>query len=484
MLTLTEKKRAKGRKKIKHEKVQKKALVTNVEEKDDTMMQIHELMPVPYKPEDHEAALGTTEVTFEQATITEQDCQTMTIPCMDASNSNKYVIITLLEPDAQGLTGEELLNAEITTADNDKKIQKKVILLHKIDTQTTATLPTIEATSSTATTVSMVKEEKNEFNDPLMTIDFSDFTSSTADTNDQKDLGNWVKSFPTLTLQYTESGKPYVKCPACTALFFKACTFEKHVSCHLRKHGDSYVCVFCKYNNEDASTIFDHLNIHQDQCEICNINLTRKNYFKKHSEISELAMNLTVKRDRWGRFICIYCRLGFDLYHQLQKHWFKHSCNEKKISQCKYCSGLFDTDEALQNHVCLKCPVCEKTYDSVHRLRSHTRYEKHYLYCQICSYEFILAVDHEKHMALHKKTFVTHKDYAHCLESEDKTSFACALCGKIYHTMSILVLHIHDDHKIESRPLTEEELARLSLPDVGKCEVDFQEVLNAQAEMR
>lgn len=514
MLTLTEsqgkrnageKKRAnnnKGKKKVKQDKSQKKTLLidnnviveNNLEVKDqigiEEELQIHELMPVTYKTDDHEVTLNAAEVTFEQATVTEQDCQGVTtLSCIDGvPNGNKYVIITLLDPEAQGLTSEDLLSAEDITGDNDKdkqlhKLHKKVILLHKIDpeTATTIPLPAIEAVTETATVVDEappIGTIKNEFDDTFMTIDFSDFSSATEESiNDQKDLTHWIKKFNTLTLQHTESGKPYVKCPACTAIFFKAMSFEKHVSYHLRKQNDRYVCVFCKYESDDPSNIFDHLNIHQDQCEICNVNLTRKNFFKKHWELSELSTTFSAKRDRWGRFICTYCKLGFDLLHQLQKHWFKHSCSSKKTSQCNYCSGLFDTDEALQNHVCLKCPVCGKICDSVHRLRSHTRYEKHYLYCQICSYEFILAVDHEKHMQLHKQIYQPHKDYAHCLESEDRTSFQCEVCGKIYHTMSMLVLHIHDDHKISTDTNTDEELARISIPDFERaCE----EVLDGQ----
>lgn len=473
-----ERKRPKGgsKKRAKSGKGQKRALLAlenNLEDKNDNVKeemilredQIHDLMPVSYKSDEHE--LDGTEVTFEEATVvSDQDCQTVeSTLCVDSvQNSNKYVIITLLQPGAQGIIGEELVTATELTEEGDKiipkKLQKKVLLLQKIDPITTTTVETSENIAQKS------KEERKYLDDSLTILNFDEFTQG-VDSKEQKDLGNWVNKFQSLSLLYTESGKAYVKCPACTAMFFKASSFEKHISCHLRKEDDRYVCNFCNYNNTDPSEIFNHLNVHQDQCEVCNMNLTRKNSFKKHWDISEMSMTFTVKRDKLGRFICIYCKLGFDLCHQLQKHWFKHSCNSKKTSQCNNCTGLFDTDDALQNHVCLKCPVCGKICDSVHRLRSHTRYEKHYLYCQICSYEFILAVDHEKHMDLHKKIYHTHKDYAHCLESEDRTSFQCELCGKIYHTMSILVLHIHDDHKITEvdRSLNSDELSRISLPE-------------------
>lgn len=482
-----ERKRPKGggKKRAQNDKGKKRALLTidrDSEDRNDSLKeelilredQIHELMPVS---DEHE--LTATEVTFEQATVADQDCQSVASTlCMDVQNSNKYVIITLLEPETQGIIGEELVNSAELTEGGDKlkqpKLQKKVLLLQKIDPLATTAVET--APQSTA---QLVKKDRKYFGDSVTALNFSEFTPG-IDSKEQKELGNWAQKFQSLSLLYTESGKPYIKCPACTAMFFKAYSFEKHVSCHLGKEDDRYVCHFCNYSNVDPSEIFNHLNVHQDQCEVCNMNLTRKNSFKKHWDISEMSMSFTIKRDKWGRFICIFCKLGFDLCHQLQKHWFKHSCNSRKTSQCNNCTGLFDTDEALQNHVCLKCPVCGKICDSVHRLRSHTRYEKHYLYCQICSYEFILAVDHEKHMDLHKKIYHIHKDYAHCLESEDKTSFQCEICEKIYHTMSTLVLHIHDDHNIEepNRPLHSDDLSRIpeDLPE-DKEEANSYEII-------
>lgn len=461
--------KAGNKKRTKSDKGQKRALLTIKKEeknyplKEELILQedhIHDLMP-----EEHE--LSAAEVTFEQATVSDQDCQSVASTlCMDTvQNSNKYVIITLLEPEAQEtIIGEELISAAELTEDDDRikcaKLQKKVLLLQKIDPLAT---PSIETISESP--MQLVKEERKYFDDSLVTLDFSEFVPG-VDSKEQKDLGSWVKNFQSLSLLYTDCGKAYIKCPACTAMFFKASSFEKHISCHLQKEDNRYVCGFCNYGNIDPNLIFNHLNVHQDQCEVCNMNLTRKNSFKKHWDVSEMSMTFTVKRDKLGRFICVYCKLGFDLCHQLQKHWFKHSCNSRKSSQCNNCTGLFDNEEALKNHICLVCSVCGKICDSIHRLRSHTRYEKHYLYCQICSYEFILAVDHEKHMELHKKIYHVHKDYAHCLESDDRTSFQCELCKKIYHTMSCLVLHINDDHKIaEAGRLDPDDFTTVSSPE-------------------
>lgn len=493
----TDRKRQKSQKRRKYDKIQKRTSIVNDQESKEEELKIHELLPVPYKPdiEDRDNL---------QTSFVDQDIpndQNATISCVESvQHSNKFVIITLLDPgDQESLAVEPIIDTEITEMDKLKhKMQKKVILLHKIDAQGTATMMTNAETNP----VSQMKDEKVDFGNPLIAINFEEFESSTTDSKDHRDIGSWIKRFHSLTLLYTEQEKPYIKCPACTAMFFKVTSFEKHVSSHLRKIEDLYVCSFCRHGEKDPSAIFTHLYTHQDQCEVCNMNLTRKNSFKKHWEMAEMSLTFAIKRDRFGRFVCMYCKLGFDLCHQLQKHWFKHSCNSRKTHQCNNCSGLFDTTQALENHICLKCPVCGKICDSVHRLRSHTRYEKHYLYCSICSYEFILAVDHEKHLALHKKLYHAHKEYAHCLEAEDGNSFQCEICGKIFHTMSCLVLHIHDDHKIPeaSRAISEDELGRISLPEVKgatsydiintlkgelKCEVDFEraceEVLEAQS---
>ncbi|XP_014220081.1 zinc finger protein 64 homolog, isoforms 1 and 2-like [Trichogramma pretiosum] len=449
-------------------------------------IQIADILPVHGQVTE----LNSAEVTFEAGTLTEQDCQTVfSIPGLDAAtNGQKYVIITLVGDDGQTLSGQLINAEEFTTvqtqqqeiSNKTQKPQKKMLLLQKVDTQPAQTMQTTTTTIETMPTVTIEQpvqetvakmDKPQEYpvqNEPVPVVNlFEDYNTLETDNPEQKDLGNWIKKFESLSLLYTECGKPFVKCPACTAMFFKSTLFEKHVSCHLTKENELYICNYCQFSNENPNLVFKHMPAHQDQCEVCNVNLTRKNSFKKHLEFAEQSMFFQSKRDKWGRYLCLTCKLGFDLNHQLQRHWFKHYCCTKKTSQCKDCYGIFDTPEALTNHVCLKCPVCGKVCDSVHRLRSHTRYEKHYLYCNICTYEFILSVDHDKHMQLHKKVYHMHKEYSHCLESDDGTSFQCELCCKIYHTMSLLLTHLHDDHQITdtTRTVTEEELNRITMTE-------------------
>ncbi|KAJ8687819.1 hypothetical protein QAD02_023613 [Eretmocerus hayati] len=445
MLTLTEPKhKQSGESKNQKNKRRRKQVLNPIDKnvkKDDVKEQLQ--LPELVSVEDASEQCNVSHITFQDS----QGSQSVaTLSGVEAiPNNNKYVIITLLDPNAHQIAGANFSNATALTSGSDEqtncvKLDENVILLHNIEAQSVTTNDVIPQAPNT---VKIIKEDPCE--DAGVIINFGTSASSTEESDGQN-IENWINQFPSLQLLHTECGRSYVKCPACTAMFFKAALFEKHVTRHLHKVNEQLICNFCNYKIENPNNMFDHLHLHQDQCEVCNMNLTRRNNFQKHWENSDIPFS--IKRDRWGRFLCTYCKLGFDLSHQLQKHWYKHSCKAQKIVQCNGCCGLFETDEALQNHLCLKCPVCGKICDSVHRLRSHTRYEKHYLYCQICSYEFILAIDHEKHMALHKKTYHPHKDYANCLQSEDGVSFQCEVCGKIYHTMSSLVLHIHDDHSI------------------------------------
>lgn len=267
-------------------------------------------------------------------------------------------------------------------------------------------------------------------------------------TSDKKDIVKWSKKLHPLSLYYTDRSKPYLKCPACGAMFFDSNTYQRHLHSHMHKITENYVCDFCDYSNAEPGMLFAHLTKHQNQCEACNESLLRKDNFEKHWYKCSLAFTLT--RDQHGRFVCTICELVFDLLAQLEKHWFKHTCKKQKSYQCNECSGLYENLETLKNHKCLKCPVCGEVYESLHRLKIHTMWMKHYLKCPICSYEFILSMDHEKHLALHRKVYEPMKDYVHCLRAADGKTFQCNLCDKIFYALPTLLTHLTEEHDIES----------------------------------
>ncbi|XP_076753047.1 uncharacterized protein LOC143424691 [Xylocopa sonorina] len=355
-------------------------------------------------------------------------------------NNKEFIIITQLESDnalmAKKLNNDRsLVNKKSQTRYRPTRCNK-VLLLRKL-------IPKHEP-------IVEIKEEEHsiistDIDERVPTMEEIDYEESSMDS---KDNVAWLQNFRPLPLYYTERGKPYLKCPACGAMFFTSSSFQKHLYSHVYKEDDSFVCSFCNYTNTEQGMLFTHLAKHQDQCEFCNENLMRKNNFEKHWDIR--ASNFTMKRDRRGRFVCTFCKLVFDLLPQLEKHWFKHACRRERTYQCKECSGLYESRETLNNHKCMKCPVCGKVYDSLHRLKAHTMWTKHNLKCPICSYEFILTMDHEKHLALHRQTYRTIKDYEHCLQAADGKTFQCNLCDKIFYALPSLVLHLQEDHGTEN----------------------------------
>ena len=361
-------------------------------------------------------------------------------------NRKDFIIITQLESDnalmTKKLSNEPSLSDKKSKSRHRSKRRNKILLLRKL-------LPKHEP-------IIEIKEEDHSIITPdiderVPTMDEIDCEESSMDQEgiaDSKEDIDWLESFRPLPLYNTEKGTPYLKCPACGAMFFTSNSFQKHLYTHMYKDEDSFVCSFCTYANTEPGMLFTHLSKHQDQCEFCNENLLRKNNFEKHWDI--WASNFTMKRDRCGRFICALCKLVFDLLPQLEKHWFKHACKRERTYQCKECSGLYESMETLRNHKCMKCPICGKVYDSLHRLKAHTMWTKHNLKCPICSYEFILAMDHEKHLELHRQTYSSMKDYLHCLQTADGKTFQCNLCDKIFYALPSLILHLREDHNIEN----------------------------------
>lgn len=107
---------------------------------------------------------------------------------------------------------------------------------------------------------------------------------------------SWSKEFEhALPLQYTDAGTPYLKCPVCTALFFKQTSFQTHIVEHIRVEGEEFACSFCDFSSEQLTCLLEHLVAHENQCEICNEELGRKNNFQVRW--SMILLQLRVKSD-------------------------------------------------------------------------------------------------------------------------------------------------------------------------------------------
>ncbi|XP_015438606.1 PREDICTED: zinc finger and BTB domain-containing protein 41-like [Dufourea novaeangliae] len=382
-----------------------------------------------------------------ESTISDWDNLKMESPlsCINSvPNAKEFFLITQLQSDnalmTKKLSSKHSLSNKKSKSHHRSKRHNKVLLLRKL-------LPKHEP-------IVEIKEEENsiistEMDDHISSMEEIDYGEPCMDDDiDSKDNVVRVQNVKPMPLYYAEDGKPYLKCPACGAIFFTSNTFEKHLYTHAYEEDDTFVCSFCNYTNTEPGMLFAHLSKHQNQCEFCNENLSRKNNFEKHWDIRESTF--TMKRDHQGRFVCSVCKLVFDLLPQLEKHWLKHACRRERTYQCKECSGLYESRETLKSHKCMKCAVCGKVYDSLHRLKTHTMWTKHNLKCPICSYEFILAIDHEKHLALHRQTFSSRSDYLHCLQTADGKTFQCNLCDKIFYALPSLVSHLGEDHDVQN----------------------------------
>ncbi|XP_014489416.1 PREDICTED: zinc finger and BTB domain-containing protein 41-like [Dinoponera quadriceps] len=370
-----------------------------------------------------------------------------------SSNEDEYIILTPLESlkDTEIKTEEPLDQCmQISKSRHRQKRLNKMILLRKCAVNRN-NLSTEETEDES--------HENTSFEEDGRVPNIENHIYENAVEEQQKngkvkrEKIKWSKKLHPLSLYYTDRSKPYLKCPACGAMFFCSNTYQRHLHSHMQKIMESYVCDFCDYSHSEPGMLFAHLAKHQNQCESCNESLLRKDNFEKH--LYQCSFAFSLKRDHHGRFVCTVCELVFDLLAQLEKHWFKHTCKKQKSYQCNECSGLYENLETLKNHKCLKCPVCGEVYESLHRLKIHTMWMKHYLKCPICSYEFILSTDHEKHLSLHRKVYQPMKDYMHCLRAADGKTFQCNLCDKIFYALPTLLSHLTEEHDVKSVKMEE-----------------------------
>lgn len=366
------------------------------------------------------------------------------------SNEDNYILMPPLETlEDSGVRLEELLEQSMHKISKNQKNGRwkhsynKMVYLRKyaVNSDQSTQDETSQSTSS----------EEHERLPRIEDITYDNFEKIKRDKK-------WAKKVNPLSLHYTDKKRPYLKCPACGATFFSPNTYQRHLLSHLHMTAENYSCNFCNYSNAEPGMLFAHLTKHQDQCESCNESLLRKDNYKKHYQCTTSLLECGLKRDHHGMFACAICELVFDLIAQLEKHWFKHTCKKQKTHQCNQCSGMYENLETLKNHICLKCPICGEVYESLHRLKIHTMWTKHNLKCPICSYEFILSMDHEKHMALHRKVYQPMKDYMHCLRAADGKTFQCNLCDKIFYALSALRTHLTEEHNVENVKVQKEAI--------------------------
>lgn len=447
----TKGRKRKSRKRNEHTVASGRKLRSNVKSEIKTEIESHEEDPsieLLYLSKDPIASNVSCEIEVGPS-VSNEDDNFILMPRIESLKDAEVSMDELLEQSMQ-----EIANNQNNVGRWKQLHDYKMIILRKYAANANQ-LPGDETSQSTST-------EENEHIPKIENITCEDqITNETIKRDNDKWIRNMHpmsllctnKKLNPLSLHYTHRQKPYLKCPACGATFFHPNLYQTHLISHLHQTEESYMCNFCNYSNDELGMLFAHLTKHQNQCETCNENLLRKNYYEMHcnpsfhmfwNEQSEL------KRDHHGMFICSICELSFDLVAQLEKHSFKHICRKKKSYQCSECNGIYEKLETLENHVCLKCPICGEVYETLHRLKVHVKWMKHSLKCSICSYEFILSLDHEKHMALHRNSIAYQpmKDYTHCLRAADGKTFQCNLCDKIFFTLSSLLRHLTEEHDV------------------------------------
>lgn len=427
-----EEKKSKGHRKSKHASGSGRKLRSGME-----------AVPLKVEPQEEETPIDLLYLTKDPSGVS---CKIEP----GVSNEDDYILMPPLETlEDAGVRMEELFEQSMHKLSKNQKNGRwkhsynKMVYLRKC-----------VASSEQSTQDETSQSTSSEEHERIPKIEDIAYDNSSKIKRDKK----WVKKSNPLSLHYTDKKRPYLKCTACGATFFSPNTYQRHLLSHLHTTADgNYMCNFCNYSNAEPGMLFAHLTKHQNQCESCNESLLRKDNYEKHYQCSTSLLECGLNRDHHGMFACAACELVFDLLAQLEKHWFKHTCKKQKSYQCNECSGMYENMETLKNHICLKCPICGEVYESLHRLKIHTMWTKHNLKCPICSYEFILSMDHEKHMALHRKVYQPMKDYMHCLRAADGKTFQCNLCDKIFYALPALLTHLTEEHNVGNVKVEVEE---------------------------
>ncbi|XP_061727229.1 uncharacterized protein LOC133532527 [Cydia pomonella] len=135
------------------------------------------------------------------------------------------------------------------------------------------------------------------------------------------------------------------------------------------------------------------------------------------------------------KFHCHSCNLPFPSKEDLNTHnelKHQHKCDDCKIG--------YSTKEQLQEHMCMFCKLCNKSYTYYGTYVTHFR-KYHYkptFTCVACDEHF----NNEDTLTVYRKSYVAF--YAHCPKCDCRfSSFLCYECGEAYPDMDGLSKHSH-----------------------------------------
>ena len=140
--------------------------------------------------------------------------------------------------------------------------------------------------------------------------------------------------------------------------------------------------------------------------------------------------------------VCSLCNQNRFTEFTLRMHLRK----EHNYKFCKFCSGIFDSETSLTEHLCplrnIKCELCSKTFKTVSGWNSHfvKVHEGVGVVCDICGKEFSFVNNLRRH-----------KKYRHPLSVGEVGAIPCHTCGKLSKNRESAREHFRRIHTTKHR---------------------------------
>uniref|UniRef100_A0A1B6J6N9 Protein krueppel n=1 Tax=Homalodisca liturata TaxID=320908 RepID=A0A1B6J6N9_9HEMI len=261
---------------------------------------------------------------------------------------------------------------------------------------------------------------------------------------------------------------------------------------------NTYECSTCNKSYSTKKSLMRHQLVHEEpnfQCDICGLKIYRKDKFNEHYEKC-----CGKNPDKVTK--CNICGDSFDNNDLLREHKSTHvaegvlSEEDLKSIEIKVEDKISDVKVIRKRRtdiVGLKCPECNKQYNTRKNLLRHVQIHKDKQFsCNICPKKFFRREHLKVHLAKHKivkpyaceicsKRFVKEEQLANHMSRHDgfpKKSkntnglkrFLCEICSKTFTQSTTLVAHLRAHRGIKpyvckecSRPFTTKAYLRMHM---------------------
>ncbi|XP_053699397.1 zinc finger protein 62-like [Sabethes cyaneus] len=205
-------------------------------------------------------------------------------------------------------------------------------------------------------------------------------------------------------------------------------------------------CDICGASYKTRSGLYTHKKIHTStsvetnpfKCDQCSSRFVRKSslnvHKKKHLPLMQQESSHRNKPDK-SQFKCEFCSRTFVSNYTLKNHRIVKHTTEKNF-KCDICGREFHMMKQLMMHLqwhsaerSYKCDICGKGYKLKQHLVAHMKMHitTQSFECDICG-----------QICKASYTLQVHKIIKHTSEKK----FACNVCGKDFHTKSLLTRHL------------------------------------------